>query len=376
MSRPSLSIGIEEEYQTIDPQTRDLRSHIASEILPKAKLALHEAVKAEMHQSVIEVGTRVCKDVKGARENIQGLRREMITLASQGGMLLAAGSTHPFSDWKLQEIYPDERYRRVVEDMQLIARANLVFGLHVHIGIEDRNTAIHIMNSMRYFLPHILALSSNSPFWMGMNTGFKSYRVKVFERFPRTGIPDTFANWSEYENFVDLLVRTNCIDNGKKIWWDIRPHPFFNTLEVRVCDIPMRLDETIAIAALIQATVAMLYKLHASNKSYRIYGRALISENKFRASRYGLDGKLIDCGKEEEVPLRQLILEYLDLIDDVVDELGSREEINYIHEMLKMGTGADRQLKVFEQTGDLKQVVDYMVEETRVGVFEETPARR
>ncbi len=376
MQRPSLSIGIEEEYQTIDPQTRDLRSHIAAEILPKAKLALHEAVKAEMHQSVIEVGTRVCRDVKEARENIQALRREMITLASQNGMLLAAGSTHPFSDWKLQEIYPDERYRRVVEDMQLIARANLVFGLHVHVGIEDRNTAIHIMNSMRYFLPHILALSTNSPFWMGMNTGFKSYRVKVFERFPRTGIPDTFANWSEYENFVDLLVRTNCIDNGKKIWWDIRPHPFFNTLEVRVCDIPMRLDETMAIAALIQATVAMLYKLHASNKSYRIYGRALISENKFRASRYGLDGKLIDFGKEEEVPLRQLIPEYLELIDDVVDELGSRDEINYIHEMLKMGTGADRQLQVYKETGDLEAVVDYMVKETRVGVFDETPARR
>ena len=199
-------------------------------------------------------------NIKEARENIQALRREVITLASEHGMLLAAGSTHPFSDWKSQEIYPDERYARVVEDMQLIARANLVFGLHVHIGIEDRNTAIHIMNSMRYFLPHILALSTNSPFWMGMNTGFKSYRCKVFERFPRTGIPDTFANWSEYENFVDLLVKTNCIDNGKKIWWDIRPHPFFNTLEVRVCDIPMRLDETVAIAALIQATVAMLYR--------------------------------------------------------------------------------------------------------------------
>ncbi|MGA8875639.1 MAG: carboxylate-amine ligase, partial [Candidatus Korobacteraceae bacterium] len=341
-----------------------------------AKLALHEAVKPEMHQSVIEVGTRVCKNIKEARENILDLRREMITLASEHGMLLAAGSTHPFSDWKSQEIYPDERYARVVEDMQLIARANLVFGLHVHIGIEDRNTSIHIMNSMRYFLPHILALSSNSPFWMGMNTGFKSYRVKVFERFPRTGIPDTFANWSDYENFVALLVRTNCIDNGKKIWWDIRPHPFFNTLEVRVCDIPMRLDETVAIAALIQATVAMLYQLHASNKSYRIYGRALISENKFRASRYGLDGKLIDFGKEEEVPLRELMQEYLELIDPVVDELGSREEINYIHEMLKMGTGADRQLKVFEETHDLSKVVDYMVEETRVGVLEPTAARR
>lgn len=377
MNRPSFSIGIEEEYQTIDPETRDLRSHIASEILPKAKLALQEAVKAEMHQSVIEVGTRVCRDIKEARENIQSLRREMISLASEHDMLLAAASTHPFSDWKLQEIYPDERYHRVVEDMQLIARANLVFGLHVHIGIEDRNTAIHIMNSMRYFLPHILALSTNSPFWMGMDTGFKSYRVKVFERFPRTGIPDTFANWSDYENFVALLVKTKCIDNGKKIWWDIRPHPFFDTLEVRVCDIPMRLDETIAIAALIQATMAMLYKLHASNKSYRIYGRALISENKFRASRYGLDGKLIDFGREEEVPVRALMMEYLAMVDEVVDELGSREEINYIHEMLKMGTGADRQLKVYrENNKDLKKVVDYMVAETREGVFEGVAARK
>ena len=330
-----------------------------------------------MHQSVIEVGTRVCKDIQEARENIHSLRREMITLASEHGMLLAAASTHPFSDWKAQEIYPDERYAQVVEDMQLIARANLVFGLHVHIGIEDRNTAIHIMNSMRYFLPHILALSTNSPFWMGMNTGFKSYRCKVFERFPRTNIPDVFANWAEYETFVNLLVKTNCIDNGKKIWWDIRPHPFFDTLEVRVCDIPMRLDETVAIAALIQATVAMLYGLHAANKSYRIYPRALIMENKFRASRYGIQGKLIDFGKEEEVPVRDLMLEYLELIDDVVDELGSRDEIEYIHQMMEMGTGADRQLKVYEENnGDLKKVVDYMVAETRVGVFEETAARR
>jgi carboxylate-amine ligase len=374
MKPPSLSIGIEEEYQTIDPETRDLRSHIASEILPKAKLALREAVKPEMHQSVIEVGTRVCTHIQEARENIRELRQEVITLAADHGLMLGAASTHPFSDWKTQEIYPDPRYHQVLEDMQLIARANLVFGLHVHIGIEDRNTAIHIMNSMRYFLPHILALSSNSPFWMGMNTGYKSYRCRVFERFPRTAIPDVFPNWSEYETFVNLLVKTHCIDNGKKIWWDIRPHPFFNTLEVRVCDIPMRLDETLAIAALIQATMAMLYKLHAANKSYRIYGRALIMENKFRASRYGIAGKLIDFGKEEEVPMHDLMMEYLDLISDQVDELGSRKEISYIHQMLEMGTGADRQLKVFKETGDLKKVVDYIVEETRVGVFEPSPA--
>jgi carboxylate-amine ligase len=299
----------------------------------------------------------------------------MIQLTGENGLLLAAASTHPFADWKAQEIYPDDRYKQVVEDMQLIARANLVFGLHVHVGIEDRNTAIHIMNSMRYFLPHILALSTNSPFWMGMQTGFKSYRVKVFERFPRTNIPDVFANWADYETFINLLIKTNCIDNAKKVWWDVRPHPFFNTLEIRVCDIPMRLDETVAIAALIQATVAMLYDLHAANKSYRIYGRALIMENKFRASRYGLDGKLIDFGKEEEVPLRDLMREYIELIGPAADELGSRREIDYIHEMLEMGTGADRQLRVYKETQDLKKVVDYIVSETRVGVFEEAAAR-
>jgi len=375
MKRPSLSIGIEEEYQTIDPATRDLRSHIQMEILPKAKLRVAERVKPEMHQSVVEVGSKVCRDIQEAREDMKALRREMISLAADNGLLLGAASTHPFADWKVQEIYPDDRYRQVVEDMQLVARANLVFGLHVHVGIEDRNTAIHIMNSMRYFLPHILALSTNSPFWLGMETGFKSYRCKVFERFPRTGIPDVFANWADYETLINLLIKTNCIDNGKKVWWDIRPHPFFETLEVRVCDIPMRLDETLAIAALIQATAAMLWKLHASNKSYRIYGRALISENKFRASRYGLEGKLIDFGKEEEVPIEKLIHEYLHMIDDVVDELGSRDEIDYIHEMLKMGSGADRQLRVFQETGDLKKVVDYIIEETEAGLAEsEEPA--
>jgi carboxylate-amine ligase len=209
-----------------------------------------------------------------------------------------------------------------------------------------------------------------------MDTGFKSYRCKVFERVPRTNIPDVYANWADYETFINLLIKTNCIDNGKKVWWDIRPHPFFNTLEVRVCDIPMRLDETMAIAALIQATVAVLYDLHASNKSYRIYSRALIMENKFRASRYGIDGKMIDFGKEEEVPTRDLMLEYIDLVSGAAKELGSEREISYIHEMMKMGTGADRQLRVFRETGDLKKVVDYMVDETRVGVFEETAARR
>ncbi len=367
---PTFTIGIEEEYQTIDPQTRDLRSHIQVELLEKGKKVLQERVKAEMHQSVVEVGTSVCKNIKEAKAEVKNLRREIIRLASENGLRLASVATHPFSDWRTQEIHPDERYKNIIEDMQLVARANLIFGLHVHIGIEDRETAIHMMNHARYFLPHMLALSTNSPFWLGMNTGLKSYRCKVFDKFPRTNIPDYFPSWGEYENFIKLLIKTNCIDNAKKIWWDIRPHPFFNTLEFRVCDIPMRADETIAIAALIQATVAKLYKLYTANQGFRLYRRALIMENKWRAARYGLEGKLIDFGKQKEVPARDLVREYLEFIDDVVDELDSREELNYIHTMLETGSGADRQLRVFQETGDLQKVVDYVVEETEAGLTE------
>jgi len=367
---PTFTIGIEEEYQTVDPVTRDLRSHIQVELLEKGKLRLQERVKAEMHQSVVEVGTSVCKNIKDAKAEVKALRCEIIRLANENGLRVASVATHPFSDWRTQEIHPDERYKNIVEDMQLVARANLIFGLHVHIGIEDRETAIHMMNHARYFLPHILALSTNSPFWLGMNTGLKSYRCKVFDKFPRTNIPDYFPSWGEYENFIKLLIKTNCIDNAKKIWWDIRPHPFFNTIEFRVCDIPMRADETIALAALIQATVAKLYKLYTANQGFRLYRRALIMENKWRAARYGLDGKLIDFGKQKEVPARDLVREYLDFVDDVVDELDSREELEYIHRILDQGSGADRQLRLFQETGDLKKVVDYIIEETEAGLAE------
>jgi carboxylate-amine ligase len=367
--RPSFTLGIEEEYQTVDPVTRDLRSHIATEMLSQGKLRLEERVKAEMHQSVVEVGTRICHNIKEAKEAITYLRREMVKLAEENGLVLVAGATHPFADWRAQEIYPDPRYARVVEDLQLVARANLIFGLHVHVGIEDREAAIRIMNSMRYFLPHILALSTNSPFWLGMNSGFKSYRAKVFERFPRTNLPDHFESYSEFENYVNLLIRTNCIDNAKKIWWDIRPHPFFDTIEVRICDIPLRVEETVALAALIQATAVKLWHLHARNQDYRQYSRALLMENKWRAVRYGLDGSLIDFGREKEVPERDLIREYLNFVGDVLGELDSHDEIGYIHRMLENGTGADRQLRVWnENGGDLKAVVDFMAAETRAGL--------
>jgi carboxylate-amine ligase len=363
--RPTFTLGIEEEYQIVDPETRDLRSYIATEMLAKGKLRLEERVKAEMHQSVIEVGTRVCQNIAEAREDLFDLRRNMVRLAEEHGLVLVAGATHPFADWRVQEIYPDPRYRQVVEDLQLVARANLIFGLHVHVGLEDKEASIRVMNSLRYFLPHILALSTNSPFWQGMETGYKSYRAKVFENFPRTNLPDSFASYSEFESYVSLLIKTNCIDNAKKIWWDIRPHPFFDTIEVRICDIPLRARESVAIAALIQATACKLWRLHSCNVDYRQYSRALLMENKFRAVRYGLDGMMIDFGKQAEVPARDLILEYLGFVDDVLDELNSREEIAYIHTMLDRGSGADRQLKVFRETGSLRDVVDYMAAETR-----------
>jgi carboxylate-amine ligase len=295
-------------------------------------------------------------------------------LAKQNGLRLGASGTHPFGDWRKQEIYPDPRYRDIVEDMKMVARSNLIFGLHVHVGVEDRETAINLMNVVRYFLPHMLALSTNSPFWLGMETGLKSYRCKVFDKFPRTNIPDSFPSYGEYERYVNLLIQTNCIDNAKKIWWDVRLHPQFPTIEFRICDIPMRVDETIAIAALIQATVAKLYKLHAANTSYRMYHRALLMENKWRALRYGIEGKLIDFGKASEVPFRDLMYEYLHLVEDVVDELGSRDEINYIHRILETGSGADRQLRVFRETGDLTKVVDYIITETEAGLFSESKA--
>lgn len=261
------------------------------------------------------------------------------------------------------------RYAKIVDDMKDVARGNLIFGLHVHVGIPSREVGVHLMNAARYFLPHIFALSANSPFWEGRNTGFKSFRTKVFDRFPRTGIPDSFDSAAQYDAYIDTLVKTNCIDNGKKIWWDIRLHPFFETVEFRICDVPMRIDETIALAALMQAIMAKLYKLMQSNLTFRIYSRALINENKWRAARYGTEGKMIDFGKQTELEAKLLIQELLDFVDDVVDDLGSREELNYIYKMLAQGTGADRQLAVFNATGgDLKAVVDYIITETHLGL--------
>jgi len=361
------TLGIEEEYQIIDPESRELISH-DQEIVKAAERVIPNQAKAEMHQAVIEVVSDVCTDIHHARKQIVMLRKTVSGIAKSLGFEIGAAGTHPFSAWQKQLLTKHPRYDEIIYELQDTARSNLIFGLHVHVGIPDRRMALHIANSIRYFLPHIYALSTNSPFWEGRNTGFKSFRTKVFDKFPRTGIPDLFESVEEYDIFIQLLVKTHCIDNGKKIWWDIRVHPHYPTIEVRICDIPLTVDETVAIAALIQAIVAKLYKLREANLTFMNYKRTLITENKWRASRYGVDGKLIDFGKETEVETRILIHELLDFVDDVLDELDSREAIKYLHKIMEMGTGADRQLKVYKETGSLEKVVDFIVAETLKGV--------
>jgi carboxylate-amine ligase len=365
------TLGIEEEFQIVDPKTRELRSHV-SEMLEEGRMLLGEKIKPEMIQSQIEVGTGICKNIQEARADISRLRSIISTLARKAGLEIVAASTHPISHWSEQKIFDDERYALLIQELQTVARSLLIFGLHVHVGINDKERAIHIMNAARYFLPHVLALSTSSPFWMGHNTGLKSYRSEIFKQFPRTDIPDHFDSYGSFERYVDLLVKTGCIDNGKKIWWDVRPHPFFPTLEFRVCDIPTRVDDTIAIAALFQDIVAKLNKLIDKNLGFRLYRRMLVQENKWRAVRYGLDGKMIDFGKQKEVPVRDLIRELLDFVDDVLDQLGSRQEVEHIYTILERGTSADEQLRVYHQAREagadnrtaLSAVVDRLMERT------------
>jgi carboxylate-amine ligase len=364
---PKFTLGVEEEYQIIDPVTRDLRSHM-SKIVEGGKIFLHEQVKAEMHQSVVEVGTNICGNVTEARKEVSFLRNKISELAANQGLLVGAASTHPFSRWQDQEITDDPRYHNIVDELKDIARSNLIFGLHVHVGIENREIALQLMNQACYFLPHIYALTTNSPFWEGRNTGFKAFRAKIFAKFPRTGLPEYFDSVQSYDNYVETLIKTNCIDNPKKIWWDLRIHPFFSTIEFRICDMCLTVDETICIVAIIQAVVAKLYKLLMSNTSFNIYRIALIRENKFRAARNGIEGKLIDFGRKVEVPTQELIHELLDFIEDVVDELESRKEIDYVHQIFKNGTGADQQLAVFEKTQDLTKVVDMITSKFTEGI--------
>ncbi|HET6230318.1 MAG TPA: carboxylate-amine ligase [Longimicrobiaceae bacterium] len=367
MKQPSLTIGIEEEYQIIDPETRELRSYI-TEILEDDHLILGE-VKPELHQSIVEIGTKVCASPAEACSELKRLRGLVMGLAAKKDLKVVAAGTHPFSSWITQEITPLERYLGVKQDMQDLAQQLLIFGTHVHIGIENKEFLIDAMNVSRYFLPHLLCLSSSSPFWMGRNTGLKSYRSVVFRNFPRTGVPRIMRSWGDFQDLQETLTTTKCIPDGSKIYWDVRPHHIYPTLEFRFLDVCTRLEEAVSIAAILQAIIAKLWKLRRDNMTFRVYPSDLIEENKWRAVRYGLNGNLIDLGKQQEVKARDLIRELIEwFIDDVVDELGSRAEVEYAFKILDEGSSADRQIAVFERTGDFKAVVDHLIAETAEGV--------
>lgn len=363
------TVGVEEEFQIIDPQTRELKSLISEMI--EAHTPLDEvALQPELHQSVVEVATGVCENIAEVRRDVLKNRRAAHSIAQRIGVRIAAASTHPFSAWEEQPISLKERYVQSVEEMQDAARGNLIFGLHVHVGMTNRELAIDVYNQARYFLPHLLALSCSSPFFNGRKTGLHSARTLIFKRLPRTGIPERFFSYSEFESFLDTLVKTGCIDNGRRVWWDLRPHPTYQTLEFRICDLPPLAEDTIAIAALVQALVAKLAWLRQKNLSFNIYRSAMVDENKWRAARYGVHGKLIDWGKKEEMPFAKLVEELVDFVSDAAVDLGSLDEVRKVMQIVERGTSADRQLKCFEETGDLKAVVDQLLQETLVGVLE------
>jgi len=361
-----LTIGIEEEYQIIDSGSRELTSYI-QEFLDEGRVVLKDQVKPEFMQSQVEVGSRVCRNIKEARQEVVRLRSMVAEVAQKRGRKIVAAGTHPFSRWIDQDITDYSRYRDLLADMKYLARRLLIFGMHVHIGIPDKTLTIDVMNQARYFLPHLLTLSTSSPFWNGRDTGLKSYRSVVFEDLPRTGIPDKFNSFDDYNRHINTLVKTKCISDATKVWWDVRPHPIFPTLEFRVFDCVTRIDDVIAIAALIQALVAKLIQLRRNNISWRAYRRELLAENKWRAVRDGIDGQLIDFGKAEEVPVRFLIGEMLEIVDDVAAQLGTQEELAHIQTILKRGTSADLQLSTYRETGSFEAVVDALAEATLEG---------
>ena len=379
---PPLTLGVEEEYQIIDPETRNLHAYISELLSQDQQRAKQLNLKPEFMQSQVEVGSHVCRNIQEVRQEVIRLRRSVIEMAEENGLEIVAASTHPFAHWNEQSITEGVRYKELLDDMQGVARRLLIFGMHVHVGFGDdpdaRDLMIDVMNQARYFIPHLLALSTSSPFWHGRNTGLKSYRSVIFEAMPRTGIPHSFGSYAEYKSYERTLANVGSFgkdDTVAKIWWDIRPHPLFDTLEFRITDICTTVDECICIAALFQAICAKLIKLRRQNLSWRQYRHMHITENKWRAVRYGIHGEMIDFGIEKSLPFHFLMNELLVILDDVVDELGSRKEVEYVRSILKNGTSADRQLAIYRQHGGdenreeaLKAVVDNLVVETKRGL--------
>ncbi len=372
--QPHFTIGIEEEFQMVDGQTGQLSPSIET-ILEKGHAIFGEQIKPEMLRSTIELISDILPDIATARKEMHMLRATLARLVEEEGLALVSAGTHPIALWQNEQRSPYERYAQLEEEFQDVARSILIFGLHVHIGIESQAMAVELMNQLRTWIPHLLALSSNSPFWAGRLTGIKSYRTAIWKPFPRSGIPPTFPLVDDFNAYIQTLVRTGCIDNGKRIWWDIRPHPFFSTIEFRVFDMPATFDDTIAIAALCQALVAKLVWLNKRGVRLPVLSSHLLEENKWHAMHFGLDAEVIDFVQDRRLSMRDSISELLDFVSDVIDDLGSFREMDYLRTLLTdpRGTGADRQIAVYQQTGCLADVIQLLIRQTMQCVPAEIP---
>jgi carboxylate-amine ligase len=363
------TIGVEEEFQTVDRFTGQLCARI-QQILEKGRPVFGEQIKAEMLQPTVELISETLPDIPTARNELRQARAKLAQLLGEEGLALISAGTHPGAHWQDQMRSPYQRYQELVQEFRDVARSLLIFGLHVHIGVENQEVAVALMNQLRIWLPHLLALSTNSPFWAGRLTGLKSYRCAVWKPFPRSGIPEIFPTWGDFNSYVQTLIQTGCIDNGKRIWWDIRPHPFFSTIEFRICDMPATLDDTLALAALCQALVAKLDWLHRYGSGVPLVSTHFIEENKWRVMRSGLDASIIDFRQGHHLSMRESLDNLLDFVDDVLDDLGSRQEINHLRALLydPQGTGADRQIAVYKESGSLDAVNQFLMDQTMKGI--------
>jgi carboxylate-amine ligase len=374
--KPQFTMGVEEEYLLVDRETRGLIIDPPESLMKECEERCGGQVTSELLRSQIEIGTKVCNNVQEAREDLKRLRKIIVDVADNHGLAPIAASTHPFSSWVDQKQTQKDRYAALTMEMQAAARRLLICGMHVHVGINDDELRIDLMNQMSYFLPHFLALSCSSPFWEGRDTGLKSYRLTVFDALPRTGIPERFASYAEYERHINIMMNAGLIEDSTRIWWDLRPSARYPTLETRVMDVCTRLDDTVALAALLVCIMRMLYRLRTHNQRWRIYTPMLIRENRWRAMRYSFDEGLIDLAKGTVVPFATLLDEMLELVAEDAEALGCTEEVASVRDILERGTSAHRQQQTFEQERDagasdedaLKAVVDNLIADTRRGL--------
>ncbi len=374
--RPAFTVGIEEEYLIVDRETRDLVDSPPKEMWAALGDVLGPQVTHEYLKAQVEVGTKVCNNIGEARRDLAGLRRDLSKVVNEYGAAIIASSTHPFANWQHQQTTEDPRYMRLAADYQHVARQLVICGMHVHVGIEDPHVRMDLMNQVRYMLPHLLALSASSPFWDGVNTGLLAYRLVIFQNLPRTGIAPEFVSWGEYERYLEILVEAGLIEDGTKIWWDIRPSSRYPTLEMRVSDVCTRLDDAMTIAALYQCLLSFFYRLKRNNQKWRIYAPSIIEENMWRAQRYGTDGTLVDFGKRELIPMSRLIEEIIELVAQDAIEFNVRDEVRHARRIVAEGTSAHRQIATYESSLSsgaseheaLQAVVDELIEDTLYGI--------